>query len=208
MKQVGTCPECKQEFECTNENEYSDGYECTKGHLSKRCDLNTNFVPLTVDEAQEYAEFLERGETHKYHIGIVGKKVGDIDNCEKCGKITDVIEYGGLTNNKNTSTMCACEEHEHDKWYESCGDSDCDVHGDLDVEELKKENEEYEARMELIREIFDKYPPKNDGILELCRIMFLFGNSWGKENTGGNYIYIHDEFIKYCADHNLLTRHL
>lgn len=198
MKQVGTCPECKQEFECTNENQYSSGYKCPKGHLSERDDLNTNFAPLTVDEAQECAEFLERGETHKYHVGIVGRKVGDIVNCKKCGKITDVVEYDGLTNNGNTFMECTCEESKHDKWYDSLGE--------LEAGEFRKEDKVFEAKRKLVREIFDKYPPKNDGILELWRIMFLFGNSWGKGNTGDNYIWVSDEFVEYCAEHNLLTR--
>jgi len=209
MKKIGVCPKCHDKFECTNDNEYSYGYyKCPQGHLSNTCDLNTDYFPLTVDEAQEYAEFLEKGETHKYHIGVVGRKVGDIINCKKCGKITSVVEYDGLTNDKNTFIECTCEANESDKRYEPCGDSDCELHKDICFEKFKKEEEEHEVKRKLIKEILEKYPPKNDGILELNRIIFLFSNCYIKDNTGGYFISVHDEFTEYCAKHDLLkTNH-
>jgi predicted RNA-binding Zn-ribbon protein involved in translation (DUF1610 family) len=204
MKEVDACPECNIIFECTNENSSGSGYKCPKGHLINKKKLNMEFVPLTVDEAQEYAISLERGETHKYHIGTVGRKVGDILKCEVCGRVTDVVEYDGLTNDENTNVLCVCQE-DHDKWYEPCGDSSCEFHRDLDIDRFRKEDEEDKVIDDLMAEIFEKYPPKSDRILELNRIIFLFSNSYGKEGTGMHYIYVSSKFINYCAEHDLLT---
>ena len=57
MKQIGVCPDCKETFECTNENELDiGGYKCPNGHTHGFGKLSTEFVPITVDEAQEMAE--------------------------------------------------------------------------------------------------------------------------------------------------------
>lgn len=202
------CTFCNRKFECTEENKENgkhigeNKYKCTNCGKTDSYPLSEgNMVSFTIDEIIQNVNDLKEGKDNKYLIGKVELKVGDIKKCEQCGRVTDVVKYNGLMDYcKNFSTMCVCRKKENDKdWFEECDDDF------IDKDELRKEKKDFRKRDEIIELIFDRYPPKNDGILELDRMAYMFGELYhGSINDSRAFVF--DDFMRYCAENNILTK--
>lgn len=218
MKQVETCTSCSKKFECTDDNEievenrnFGEGntYKCSCGHQDKYPLTEQSLIPFTIDEVCEVVNDLRSGTDNRYLIGTVDLKIGDTKKCKKCGNITDVVAYNGLCDyDSNYSTMCqVCDGGKYDKWYESCGDDGCEIHDDdLDIEKMRKEDKEFSDKDKILDLIFERYPPINDGVLELDRMAYMFESMWGKGSTVDAWGDVFTRFMNYCARHDILTK--
>jgi len=215
------CTSCNKIFDIIEENRIRKDIEnledITNGYSKYKCTFcgaenqdgegKSEWRPFTVEEALETAKCLQEARNHKLIIGNVDLKIGEIKKCRKCGKITDVVDYNGIMSyEKNFSTQCdVCyKEDEYDDWFEHCGEDGCKMHDGLNVEKLRAERDDFKVRRNIVKKIFEVAPPKNDGILELNRIIYMFSSMYGKDNIGGAYIWVSDTFLKYCAEHGLL----
>lgn len=212
-KWIFICKKCNKEFEGTTENqEHKDGrfhYRCTYCNYLDYYEIEEeNYRSLTIDEAVEVAKCLKEGRDHKYLEGHVDLPIGHEKKCKKCGRLTDVVEYNScLGYSENYSTMCSCEEKPYpEDWFEPCDDKDCEFHKNVDTEKFRKEKDDYKVRDDIIEQIFEKYPPENDGILELDRIAYIFNTVYGKESTNGSRAYVFDSFMIYCAEKGMLRK--
>lgn len=217
MKWIGKCKKCKKDFECTKENEDHDykskfpihRYRCYHcDHLDSYELEGMRYEPFTIDEAVKMVKDLKEGRDNKYVIGRVDLKVGHEKKCKKCGKITDVVVYNGCMDyNENCSTVCSCEEKSYlEDWFEPCDDKDCEFHKRIDAKKFRDERDDYAVRDDIIEQIFEAYPPENDGAIELDRIAHMFDLMYGKDSINGCRAYVFDRFIRYCAEKELLTK--
>ncbi len=214
------CTGCNKIFDLTNENEIPFNpknaeefnkprkYKCTFCGIENE-DTKTNWRPYTIEEAIETTKCLQEGKNHKLIIGDVDLKIGDVKKCKQCGYVTDVVDYNGcMAADANFSIMCPkCDtKEEYDDWFEHCGADKCEMHDDLDIQKLRAEHNDFKIRFGIVKKIFEVAPPKNDGILELDRMIYMFVAMYGKANIGDGYIWVADEFMRYCAQHGLLTK--
>lgn len=225
MKVINKCKSCGKDFECTRENEvqseprsnFEQGtlYECLYcKHIDPYPLTSESMHPFTLDETILIVKDLISGKNNKYLHGKVDLKIGDYKKCDDCGNITNVVAYNGLFEyDANCSTLCECSSYaKHDDWYEPCGTSTCndvlkcDFHKGIDTKKERTEHEDFTKRRSIVKSIFNAFPPKNDGILELDRMAYMFGAIYGEGSINDNRSWVFDDFMLYCARNNIIQK--
>lgn len=174
-------------------------------------DIEDTILPKTIEDVIEITEDLKNGRNNKFLVGSVDLKIGDLKKCGKCGNITDVVEYNGcLSYEKNVSTQCECDRDSYEKWFEPCGIDKCNekkrcgFHKRINIEKERKEYEEFKKKRDIIKTIFEKCPPVNDGVMELDRIAYMFGHLCDGLSINDSRSYIFSDFMLYCARKGIL----
>ena len=165
-------------------------------------------MKLTITEILQVVKDLQEAKPNKHLVGKVELKIGDLKKCRNCGEVLDVVAYNGIMDyDTNVSPECECSGRDkNEEWWKPCKDeSNCDFHKDLDVDRIQAEHDDYKRRDEAIQAIFLNAPPKNDGLLELDRIAFMFGHLYNS-SINDSRAFVFDAVIKYCAINGLITK--
>lgn len=163
---------------------------------------------LTMTELLQVVKDLQEARQNKNLVGNVELKIGEMKICDDCHKIKDVVAYNGICDyDTNWGVECECSTRDKDvEWWKPCKENDdCDFHKDLDVEEIQKEQDDYKKRDKTVEAIFLNAPPKNDSILELDRIAYMFGHLYNC-STNDSRAFVFDNVMRYCAKNGLITK--